>query len=81
MSKDHHLKHGNVTKTYQKAPPQLEASTNLEAKSKSTKLKISDRVESKNTCFCDTQRPQDHFCFSTTCRLINQAKNHSWKSE
>ena len=47
MSKDHHQKllHDNVTKTYQKAPPKLEASINLEAKSRSFKLKISDRVE------------------------------------
>ena len=35
----------NVNKTYQKAPPRLEASINLEAKSLFTKLEISDRVE------------------------------------
>ena len=47
MSKDHHQKflHDNVTKTYQKAPPKLEASINLETKSISTKLKINDRVK------------------------------------
>ena len=47
MSKDHHQKllHDNVTKIYQKAPPKLEVSINLEAKSISTKLKISDRIE------------------------------------
>ena len=47
MSKDHHKKllHDNVTKTYQKALPKIEASKNREAKSISTKLKISDRVE------------------------------------
>ena len=47
MSKDHYQKllHDNATKTYQKAPPKLEASINLEAKSISTKLKISHRVE------------------------------------
>ena len=46
MSKDHHKKllHDNVTKTYQKTPPRLEALINMEAKSISTKLKISDRV-------------------------------------
>ena len=42
MSKGHHQKllHDNVTKTYQNAPPKLEASINLEPKSISTKLKI-----------------------------------------
>ena len=47
MSKDHHQKllHDNVTKTYQKAPPKLEASINMEAKSISTKLKIRERVK------------------------------------
>ena len=34
MSKDHYKKllHANVTKTYQKAPPKLEASINMETK-------------------------------------------------
>ena len=43
MLKDHHKKllHNNVTKTCQKAPPKLEASINMEAKTY-TKLKISD---------------------------------------
>ena len=47
MSKDHHKKllHDNVTKTYQKALPKIEASMNRKAKSISTKLKISDRAE------------------------------------
>ena len=47
MSNDHHkqLLHDNVIKTYQKAPPKLEASINMEAKSISTKLKIRDRVK------------------------------------
>ena len=49
LTKQLHLRkkllHDNVTKAYQKAPPKLEASINMEAKSISTKLKISDRVE------------------------------------
>ena len=38
MSKDHRQKllHDNVTKTYRKAPPKLEASINLEAKTTSS---------------------------------------------
>ena len=43
MSKDHRQKllHDNVTKTYRKAPPKLEASINLEAKTiSSLKLAI-----------------------------------------
>ena len=45
MSKDHQQKllRDNVSNTYEKAPPQLEASVNLEAKSISTKLRIRDR--------------------------------------
>ena len=44
MSEDHHKKllDDNFTQTYQKAQPKLEASINREAKSVSTKLKISD---------------------------------------
>ena len=43
MSKDHRQKllHDNVTKTYRKAPPKLEASINLEVKTiSSLKLAI-----------------------------------------
>ena len=47
MPKDHHKKllHYDVTKIYRKAPRKLEASIKMEAKSISTRLKISDRVE------------------------------------
>ena len=47
ISKEHDQKllHDNVTKTYQKTPPKLEGSINLEAKIISTKLKINNRIE------------------------------------
>ena len=35
----------NVTKTYKKAPKELQKSINLEAKSIATKLKLSDRIK------------------------------------
>ena len=62
MSKEHHqnVLHANITKTYQKAPPNLDASTKLEAKIIFTRLKISHRVEritrtSAFVTFKDTQ--------------------------
>ena len=83
MSKDHHQKllHDNVTKTYQKAPPKLEASINMEAKSISTKLRISDRVEriTKTPAFVTLKEHKDNFRSNPTCRLINLSKNKSAK--
>ena len=63
-SKYHHKKflHDNVTITYQKTPPILGASTNLEAKIISTKL---SQTHCKNTCFCGTQRPQRQLSFQS----------------
>ena len=79
MSKDHHKKllHDNVTKTYQKTPPRLEASINMEAKSISTKLKISDRVEriARTPTFVTLKEHKDNFRSNPTCRLINPSKN------
>ena len=79
MSKDHHKKrlHDNVTKTYQKAPPKLEALINMEAKSISTKLKISDRVEriARTPTFVTLKDHKDNFRSNPTCRLINPSKN------
>ena len=83
MSKDHHQKllHDNVTKTYQKAPPKLEASINMEAKSISTKLKISDSVEriAKTPAFVTLKEHKDNFRSNPTCRLRNLSKNKSAK--
>ena len=78
MSKDRHQKplDYNVTRTYQKAPPKLEPSINLEAKSISTKLKISDRVEciAKTPVFVTPKDHKDNFHSSPTY-LINPSKN------
>ena len=83
MSKDHHKKllHGNVTKTYQKTPPRLEASINMEAKSISTKLKISDRVKriAKTPAFVTLKDHKDNFHSNPTCRLIYLSKNELGK--
>ena len=75
ISKDHHQKllHDNVTKIYQKAPRKLEASINLEAKSISTNLKISDRVEciARTPAFVTLKDYKDNFCSNPTYLLIN----------
>ena len=82
MSKDHHKKllH-DVTKTYQKTPPRLEASINMEAKSISTKLKISDRVKriAKTPAFVTLKDHKDNFHSNPTCRLIYLSKNELGK--
>ena len=39
------LLHNNVTKTYKKAPPKLETSINLEAKSIAELINLCDRIE------------------------------------
>ena len=79
MSKDHHKKrlHDNVTKTYQKAPPKLEASINMETKSISTKLKISDRVEhiARAPAFVTLKDHNENFRSNPPCRLIHPSKN------
>ena len=83
MSKDHHQKllHDNVTKTYQKVPPKLETSISMEAKSLSTKLKISDRVEriARTPAFVTLKEHKDNFRSNPACRLINSSKNKSAK--
>ena len=83
MSKDHHQKllHDNVTKTYQKVPPKLETSISMEAKSISTKLKISDRVEriARTPAFVTLKEHKDNFHSNPACRLINSSKNKSAK--
>ena len=83
MPKDHHQKllHNNVAKTYQKALPKLEASINLEAKSISTKLKISDKVEhiARTPAFVTLKDHKDNFHSNPKCCLINPSKNELGK--
>ena len=83
MSKDHHqnILHDNVTKTYQKAPPKLEASIILEAKSISTKLNTGDKVEriARTSAFVTLKDHKDNFLSNPTCRLINPSKNELGK--
>ena len=54
------------------------ASTNLEAKSISTKLKISDRVEciARTRAFLTLKDHKDNFHSNPTCRLINPSKTN-----
>ena len=84
LSKDHHkeLLLDNLAKTYQEAPPKLEASINLEAKSISTKLKISDRTtHCQNTFVRDTQRLQRQLSFQSNVLFNKSIKKRTWKSE
>ena len=80
MSKDHHQKLDNVTKTYLKAPPNLKTSINLEAKSICTKLKISERVEriARTPAFVTLKDHKD-FRSNPACRLINPSKSELGK--
>ena len=59
----------------------LEASINMEAKSISTKLKISDRVEciARTPSFVTLKDPKDNFRSNPTCCLINPSKNELGK--
>ena len=59
-----------------KAPPKLEASINLQAKSISTKLKISDRVEciTRTPVFVSLKDHRDNFRSNPTCHLTNPSK-------
>ena len=80
MSKDHQqkLSHDNVTRTYQKATPKLEASINLEVWSIS---KISERVEHIATtyAFVTLKDHKYNFCSNPMCRLINPSKTNMEK--
>ena len=60
-----------------KATSFLEASINMEAKSISTKPKISDRVKriARTPSFVTLKDPKDNFRSNPTCRLINPSKN------
>ena len=83
MSKHHHKKllHDNDTKTHQEAPPKLEISINMEAKSISTKLEISDRVEriTRTPAFVQLKDYKNNFRSNPTCPLINPSKNELGK--
>ena len=83
ISKHHHknLLHDNDTKTHQEAPPKLEISINMEAKSISTKLEISDRVEriTRTPVFVQIKDYKNNFRSNPTCPLINPSKNELGK--
>ena len=79
LSKDHHkeLLLDNLAKTYQEAPPKLEASINLEAKSISTELNISNRVKhiARTPAFVTLKDQMDNICSNPMCCLINPSKD------
>ena len=71
----------NITKTYKKAPPRLNNSINLEAKSIATNMKIADRVEclAKKPAYITLKDHKENFRSKPTCRLINPSKNELGK--
>ena len=75
------LLHNNVTKTYKKAPPKLETSINLEAKSIAELINLCDRIEciARTPAFIPLKDHKPDFWQNPSCRLINPAKNELGK--
>ena len=71
----------NVTKTYKKAPEKLQKSVNLEAKSITTKLKLSVRIENLAVApaYITLIDHKENFRSKPSCRLINPSKNEIGK--
>ena len=72
----------NVTKTYKKAPEKLQKSVNLEAKSITTKLKLSVRIENLAVApaYITLIDHKENFRSKPSCRLINPSKTKFGKS-
>ena len=63
----------NVTKTYKKAPPNIETATNLEAKCIATNLNLSDKIEglAQTPAYIILKDHKENFRSDPSCRLIN----------
>ena len=70
------LLHHNVTKTYNKAPPKLETSVNLEAKDIAELINLDDRIEyiGRSPTFITLKDHKRDFRQNPSCRLINPTK-------
>ena len=83
MTKTDHNKllKDNVTKTYKKAPENLEKSINFEAEHIANSYNLSERVEciATNPAFVTLKDHKDNFLSKPTCRLINPAKSELGK--
>ena len=75
------LLHDNITKTYKKAPPKLEASINLEAKNMAELINLDDRIEyiARTPAFITLKDHKPDFLQNPSCRLINPTKNELGK--
>ena len=75
------LLHDNVIKTYIKAPPKLETSINLEAKSIAELIHLDDRIEciARAPAFVTLKDHKLDFRQNPPCWLINSAKNELGK--
>lgn len=70
------LLHHNATKTYNKAPPKLETSVNLEAKDIAELINLDDRIEyiGRSPTFITLKDHKRDFRQNPSCRLINPTK-------
>ena len=75
------LLHNNFTKTYKKAPPKLETSINLEAKTIADLINLDDRIDciARTPTFITLKEYKPDFQQNPLCRLINPAKNELGK--
>lgn len=71
----------NITKTYKKAPENLEKAINLEAKSIADSYSLSERIDSiaKSPAYITLKDHKENFKNSPSCRLINPSKNELGK--
>ena len=71
------LLHDNVTKTYNKAPPKLETSANLEAKDIPELINLDDLIEciGRSPTFITLKDHKPDFQQNPSCRLINPTKD------
>ena len=63
----------NVTKTYKKAPPNIETAINLEAKYIATNSNLSDKIErlAQTPAYIFLKDHKENFRSNPSCRLIN----------
>ena len=66
-----------ITKTYKRAPPKLQAASDLEAKYIANKLALINRTErlAKTPAYIKVKNHTENFHAATPCRLINCCKS------
>ena len=69
----------NITAVCKKAPPKLEKSINLEAKSITKKLKLADLIEYLSSAYITLKDHKGNLISNPSCRLINPSKSELGK--